>query len=92
MNFSQAKPPVLEAFSACFEHDEDGVVVPPSTAVFLEHRKKFLDPSAISFSSLSKPGPPHQKQTNHIHRQLSIVTVHAYHNQIIYIYIFIYLF
>ena len=67
MNFSHANP-FLETFSASFEHDADDAVTPPPpqppTAFALGHRKKFLDPNSISFSSLSKPGP-----TDNYHNQ-----------------------
>lgn len=60
MNLSQGIT-VLLAFPASFEHVDEDVVVPsllllqPSFTGFLGHKKKFLDPNSISFSSLPKP-------------------------------------
>lgn len=57
MNLNQLK--LLELFAlslASFEQDDDEEAIKSSlSSDFLGHRKKFLDPKAISFSSLFKP-------------------------------------
>lgn len=73
MNLSQPNPPPLPllALSASLEQGANGVVelpspsVPPFTVAvdILGYRKKFLDPSSLSFSSLSKPAPSKHKTT-----------------------------
>lgn len=73
MNLSQANPVLATAWLASLEHEEDGVVATPpplpiplrSVADFLRHKKKFLDPREISFSSLSKPEFNHTRVTKH---------------------------
>lgn len=67
MNLSQANPVLATALLASLEHEEDDVVATPlalpipislcsaAASDFLRHKKKFLDPREISFSSLSKP-------------------------------------
>lgn len=58
MNLNQLKPLELFAFSlACVEQDDDDEEANKSSlsSDFLGHRKKFLDPKAISFSSSFKP-------------------------------------
>lgn len=61
MNLSQGIITLLATFSASLEHDDVGLS-PSFDAAFLVHKKKFRDPSAISFSSLSKPAPHHTEK------------------------------
>lgn len=60
MNLSQGNEIfVAVALSACFAQleEEDDVPAPaPAEFDVFGHRKKFLEPNPISFSSLSKPG------------------------------------
>lgn len=72
MNFSQLNP-FFDAFSASFPHDAGDAPPPlpaatPSLGGLFAQRKKFLDPNAISFSSLSKPGTskPQTNPVNHL--------------------------
>lgn len=57
MNFSHGKG-ILVVVSACFPQLKDDVV----EATFFGHIKKFLDPNALRFSSLSKPKQIIQKK------------------------------
>lgn len=60
MNLSQWKP-VFPAFSASFEQDSDDPLRTNPPFSFRPHKKKFLDPSEISFCSLPIPENMFQK-------------------------------
>ena len=80
MNLSQENP-VLESFSASFEHELGDAVTPPklppsaplALADFFGHRKKLRDPNTISFSSPFRPGP---------HKHYNQSLPHTCHHQI----------